>query len=53
MKLAAKTRHRYRRACGCATGRRGHFLLESDATEVADRLVTFVGDAFDRVRVAA
>jgi pimeloyl-ACP methyl ester carboxylesterase len=30
----------------------GHFLLETHATEVADLLVTFVGDAFDRARVA-
>jgi pimeloyl-ACP methyl ester carboxylesterase len=30
----------------------GHFLLETHAAEVADLLVTFVGDAFDRARVA-
>jgi surfactin synthase thioesterase subunit len=30
----------------------GHFLLETHATEVADLLATFVGDAFDRAGVA-
>jgi len=30
----------------------GHFLLETHAAEVADLLVTFVGDAFDHARVA-
>lgn len=30
----------------------GHFLLETHAAEVADLLVTFTRDAFDRARVS-